>query len=168
MKLSRIAILAVAVAALATAVPLPKAARAESAQEQQNRAIIAASFEAWRDGTGGPYALLADDASWTISGNSLAAKTYPTREAFMSEVIRPFNARMATPLKPTVHRLYAEGDTVIAFFDAQGLAKDGRPYENTYAWFLELKDSRIVRAHAFFDALAFDNFWRRVAPTAGP
>ncbi|MEW5686532.1 MAG: nuclear transport factor 2 family protein [Pseudomonadota bacterium] len=129
-----------------------------------DRIAIARAFEAWRNGTGGPYDLLADDARWTITGNSLAAKTYPSREAFMSEVIRPFNARMATPLKPTVRRLYAEGDTVIAFFDAAGTARDGKPYANTYAWFLRMKDGRIVEAHAFFDSLAFDDFWRRVTP----
>lgn len=142
----------------------PVARAQASGEAERNRAIIAESFEAWRAGTGGPYALLAEDASWTITGNSLAARTYPSREAFMSEVIRPFNARMATPLSPTVRRVYAEGDTVIVFFDAQGMARDGRPYANTYAWFLEMREGRIVRAHAFFDSLAFDDFWRRVTP----
>lgn len=58
----------------------------------------------------------------------------------------------------------AEGDTVIAFFDASGPTRDGEIYSNTYAWFLEMKDGRIVRAHAFFDSIVFDAFWRRVAP----
>jgi ketosteroid isomerase-like protein len=133
---------------------------------EDNRALIARSFDAWRDGTGGPYDLLADDAVWTITGNSLAAKTYPSREAFMGEVIRPFNARMKTRLVPTMRHLYAEGNTVIAFFDAKGETRDGQTYANTYAWFLEMKDGRIVRAHAFFDSIAFDAFWRRVKPEA--
>ena len=133
---------------------------------EDNRALIARSFDAWRDGTGGPYDLLADDAVWTITGNSLAAKTYPSREAFMGEVIRPFNARMKTRLLPTMRHLYAEGNTVIAFFDAKGETRDGQTYANTYAWFLEMKDGRIVRAHAFFDSIAFDAFWRRVKPEA--
>jgi ketosteroid isomerase-like protein len=135
-----------------------------SAKEESNRAAIARSFEAWRDGTGGPYDLLAEDAVWTITGNSVAAKTYPSREAFMSEVIRPFNARMRTRLVPTVRHLYAEGDTVIAFFDASGETRDGQTYANTYAWFLEMRDGRIARAHAFFDSIVFDAFWRRVTP----
>jgi hypothetical protein len=59
-----------------------------------------------------------------------------------------------------------DGDTVVAFFDAKGTARDGQPYANTYAWFLEMKDGKIVRAHAFFDSIAFNDFWRRVAPTA--
>jgi ketosteroid isomerase-like protein len=111
---------------------------AQTAQEieARNKAIVAASFEAWRAGTGSPYDLLADDAVWTIVGNSLASKTYGSREAFMSEVIGPFVARMSLGLKPTIRDIYADGDTVIVFFDAEGTARDGRPYANTYAWFL--------------------------------
>jgi uncharacterized protein len=134
--------------------------------EEANRALIARSFEAWRAGTGGPYDLLAPGLNWTITGNSLAGKTYTSREAFMSEVIRPFNARMRSRLVPTVPRLVAEGDTVVAFFDASGVARDGRPYENTYAWSLELQNGQIVRAHAFFDSIAFDDLWRRVPAEA--
>lgn len=134
--------------------------------EEANRAAIARSFEAWAAGTGSPYDLLAEDVAWTITGNSAGARTYPSREVFMSEVIRPFNARMRSRLVPTVRRLYADGDTVIAFFDAAGTARDGQPYANTYAWILEMKNSRIVRASAFFDSIAFDDLWRRVQPAA--
>lgn len=134
--------------------------------EEQNRALVAKGFEAWANGTGSPYDLLAENASWTITGNSMAAKTYPTKEAFMSEVIRPFNARMRTRLIPTVRKLYAEGDTVIAYFDAKGTAKDGKPYANTYAWIMDMKDGKIVRASAFFDSIAFDDFWHRIDPSA--
>lgn len=131
---------------------------------EDNRALVAKSFDAWRDGTGSPYDLLAEDASWTITGHSLAAKTYPGKEAFLAGVIRPFNARMQSRLIPVIRRIYTEGDTVIVFFDASGTARDGQTYANTYAWFLEMQDGRIVRAHAFFDSIVFDDFWRRVAP----
>lgn len=82
----------------------------------------------------------------------------------MSEVIRPFNARMSVGLKPTIRNMYAEGDTVIVFFDASGTARDGKPYANTYAWFLELCDGKIVQAFAFFDSVAFNELWTRVKP----
>ncbi|MBO9713824.1 nuclear transport factor 2 family protein [Sphingomonas sp.] len=136
----------------------------ETAEERGNRMLVTQGFDAWRDGTGSPYDLLAEDARWTITGNSAAAKTYPSKEAFLAEVIRPFNARMQQRLIPTVRRLYAAGDTVIVRFDAEGVAKDGVAYRNSYAWFLRMKDSRIVEAQAFFDSLAFDDLWKRVAP----
>jgi ketosteroid isomerase-like protein len=133
--------------------------------ERRNKAAVEAGFEAWASGTGSPYDLLADDARWTIEGYSLASKTYPSREAFLREVIRPFNARMKAPLKPVIRNVYADGDTVIVFFDARGIARDGKPYVNTYAWFLDMRDDRIVRASAFFDSVAFNDFWTRVAPS---
>lgn len=142
----------------------PAAAQVAEAEEA-NRAAIARSFEAWAAGTGSPYDLLDAEASWTITGNSAAAKTYPSREAFLAEVIRPFNARMASRLVPSVRRLYADGNTIIAFFDATGTARDGRPYTNTYAWILEMRGGRIVRANAFFDSIAFDDLWSRVPPS---
>ncbi len=153
------AVLALALAGLS----VPAAAQGGS-ESEGNKVLVQRGFDAWRDGTGSPYDLLAPDANWTIMGNSLAARSYPTREAFLTDVIRPFNARMRDRLIPTIHRLYADGDTVIVLFDAKGTARDGKPYANSYAWFLQMKDGRIVRAQAFFDSIAFDEFWRRVTP----
>ncbi len=151
-------------AALMISAPTANAQAPENVQAR-NRALVAQSFEAWASGTGSPYDLLAEDARWTITGNSAAAKTYPTKEAFMAEVIRPFNARMRTRLVPTTPKLFAEGDTVVAFFDAKGTARDGKPYANTYAWILDMKEGKIVRSNAFFDSIAFDDLWKRVSPT---
>lgn len=132
--------------------------------EKRNLKIIKDSFEQWRKGTGGPYSLLAENAEWTIVGNSLAAKTYSSRKAFIEEVIEPFNARLSKRLVPSVKALYADGDTVIAYFTAEATARDGKPYVNTYSWFLKLDKGQIVSATAFFDAIAFNDFWNRVAP----
>lgn len=149
-------------------VAFPHQANAEAVVDMsdENKAVVLASFEAWAAGTGGPYDLLEEDAQWTITGRSAAARTYPSREAFLGEVIRPFNARMRDPLKPSVREIHADGDAVIILFDAKGVARDGVPYENTYSWHLHLRDGRIVRATAFFDSIAFDEFWTRVEPVA--
>lgn len=152
------ALVAIAAAGLAMMVVTPAMA------QEDNKAIVQRAFDAWASGTGSPYDLLADDAVWTIAGNSLASKTYPSREAFLSEVIRPFVARMSVGLKPKIHAIYADGPTVIVHFDAAGTAKDGKPYTNTYAWFLDLDGGRIVKATAFYDAIAFNDLWTRVQP----
>lgn len=146
------------------ALGMSASAQSVAPEPLRNKATIERALEAWKDGTGSPYDLLADDAVWTIVGRSLASRTYDSREAFMREVIRPFNARMSSGLKPEVRHIYADGDTVIAFFDARGVARDGEPYENTYAWFLTMREGRIVRAFAFFDSVAFNDFWTRVSP----
>ena len=139
--------------------------RAEAQTAAQNKATVEAKFEAWKAGTGNPFELLADEASWTIEGNSVASKRYPTKEDFLREVIRPFNARMSVGIKPTVRSVTAEADRVVILFEAAGTAKDGQPYVNTYAWFFRMVKGRVVEANAFFDAVAFNDLWARVTPT---
>lgn len=139
--------------------------RSLTATEARNKTLVETCFAAWRAGTGSPFDLLADDATWTIVGRSDASKAYPSKAAFMNEVIHPFNARMSQGLKPTIRSLNVDGDSVIIFFDASGVARDGKPYVNTYAWFLELRDGKILKAHAFYDSIAFNDLWRRVTPT---
>lgn len=154
-------------AALITAIALtgaPAMAQTRTAAETRNLELVQDRFDAWAKGTGGPFELLADDAGWTITGRSAAAGVYPTKAAFMEKVIAPFNARMTSGLVPTIKSLHVDGDAVIVFFDGEALAKDGVAYRNTYAWFLDMKDGRIVRARAFYDSIAFDELWTRVAP----
>src|SRR5580704_11050853 len=82
----------------------------------------------------------------------------------LDEVIDPFNARMAKPLVPTVRGIFADGDVVIILFDAAATTKDNKPYENTYTWYFQMQDAKVVKAIAFFDNRHFDEFWNRVSP----
>lgn len=132
--------------------------------ESNNKALIKRAFGAWAAGTGSVFDLLADDATWTIVGNSPVSRTFDGRQEFLDVVIRPFNARMSTPLVPTVKALYADGDTVIVYFDAAATARDGKPYFNSYTWYLKLAEGKVVDATAFFDTIEFTDFWNRVEP----
>jgi len=135
-----------------------------SQTEAQNLELISDGFARWRDGTGGVFDLLAPTAHWTIVGNSVVSKQYRSKQEFMDEVITPFNARMSSPLVPKVKGLYADGDMVIALFDADGTARDGKPYKNTYSWYMQMRDAQIVDVTAFFDTVEFNDFWSRVPP----
>jgi ketosteroid isomerase-like protein len=133
-------------------------------KEDSNKALVQASFDRWKSGSGGPFELLAPDAEWTIIGSSPLAKTYHSRKEFIDAVIEPFNARMSKPLVPTVRGVYADGDMVIVLFDAEATAREGKPYRNTYTWYFEMKNAKVVKAIAFFDNRDFDEFWNRVSP----
>jgi uncharacterized protein len=136
-----------------------------TSETAENKALVQAGFDRWRAGAGSPFELLLPEADWTIVGSSPLSKTY-TRQAFLEQVIQPFNARMATPLVPTVRGIYADGDTVITLFDAAATAKDGLPYRNTYTWYFRMKNGKVFSAIAFFDTREFDEFWNRVSPAA--
>lgn len=132
--------------------------------EASNKDTIRASFEAWRNGTGSPFDLLASDARWTIVGNAPVSRTWTSRQEFMDVVIKPFNARLSRRLVPSVRNIYADGDTVIVLFDAEAVALDGKPYRNTYTWYMRLREDKVVDVVAFFDTIEFTEFWKRVKP----
>jgi uncharacterized protein len=133
-------------------------------KEDSNKALVQASFDRWKSGTGGPFELLAPDAEWTIVGSSPLARTYHSKTEFIDEAIDPFNARMSKPLVPTVRGIFADGDMVIILFDAEATVSDGKSYRNTYTWYFEMRDAKVVKAIAFFDNRDFDEFWNRVSP----
>jgi uncharacterized protein len=137
---------------------------AEDAIEARNKETIQASFKAWRDGTGRVFDLLAPDAKWTIAGNSPVSKTYNSRQEFLDAVINPFNARLSSRLIPTVRGIYADGDMVIALFDGEGTARDGKPYRNTYSWYMRMHDGLIREVVGFFDTVEYTDFWNRITP----
>lgn len=129
-----------------------------------NKAAVQAGFDAWRNGTGSPFDLLAADARWTIVGNAPVSRTYTSRQEFLDIVIKPFNARLSRRLMPSVRSIYTDGDMVIALFDAEAVARDGKPYRNTYTWYMRMRDGKIVDVVAFFDTIEFTDFWRRITP----
>ena len=94
----------------------------------------------------------------------MLSKPDRSKQQFMDEVITPFNGRVKSPLVPTVRGLYADGDTVIIWFDGATTALDGLPYRNTYTWYFTRKAAKVVKATAFFNTRVFDEFWNRVSP----
>jgi len=137
---------------------------AEKDTEVRNKQAIEAGFDAWRNGTGSVFDLLAADAKWTIVGYSPVSRTYTSRQEFLDVVITPFNARLSSRLVPSVRGIYADGDTVVALFDGEAVASDGKPYKNTYSWYMKMREGKIVEVTAFFDTIHFTDFWNRVKP----
>jgi hypothetical protein len=105
---------------------------------------------------------------WRIEGHSAAAREYRGTQQFVDEVLAPFGARFAggEPFRPvTIRGVYADGDTVVVIWDGRGVANDGRPYENSYAWIMKLDNGKVVDGTAFFDSISFDDLWSRVQPS---
>jgi hypothetical protein len=132
-----------------------------------NRQVIRAAFEAWQAGTAPITDVFAEDMVWRIEGHSAAAGEYATRQEFIDEVLAPFGARFAEGERfcPSLIRsVHADGDTVIVIWDGRGVANDGEPYENSYAWAMRMRDGKVVDGTAFFDSISFNGLWSRVAP----
>ncbi|MBA3743759.1 nuclear transport factor 2 family protein [Sporichthya sp.] len=135
---------------------------------ETNRKIVTVAFEGWRDRGEHIGDLFADRMTWRIENSSLAAGDYADKADFFARVLTPFGARFAgsaEPFRPvTIRSIHADGDTVIVYFEGRGVASDGVPYENTYAWFLRMEGGKVVDGAAFFDGPHFDDLWTRITP----
>ena len=48
--------------------------------------------------------------------------------------------------------------------DGHAVACDGRPYDNTYSWFLRVADGRVREAVAFYDGATLEDVFDRNPP----
>jgi uncharacterized protein len=134
---------------------------------ESNRDIIRQAFDAWRRGASPITDVFAPDMVWRIEGHSAASKEYSSKQQFIDEVLAPFGARFteSEPFRPvTIRAIYADDDTVVVVWDGRGIANDGQPYENSYAWIMKLTDGQVVDGTAFYDSISFNDLWARVRP----
>jgi ketosteroid isomerase-like protein len=130
--------------------------------------VIRGAFQAWKEGTGSITDVFAPEMVWRIEGRSAVSRQYESTRHFVDEVLMPFAARFSAssdPFRPIeIRSLHADGETVIVLWDGRGTANDGKPYENSYAWFLEMRDGKVIDGTAFFDSISFNELWSRVQP----
>jgi len=134
---------------------------------EANRQTIRDAFEAWQAGTAPITDVFASDMVWRIEGHSVASREYASRDQFVDEVLAPFGARFSAGerFRPVrIRSVVADGDTVVVVWDGRGVANDGEPYENSYAWIMRMRDAEVADGTAFYDSISFNALWARVDP----
>ncbi len=130
---------------------------------ERNKLSVAQAFDRWAaGGTSFFEDVLAPDALWVIEGSGPSAGTYRGRDAFLERAVRPFAGRLTEPVRPTMRRVWADGDHVIVHWEGDGVARDLKPYKNRYAWIFRMQDGKAVEVNAFLDLPAYDDVLRRV------
>ena len=106
---------------------------------------------------------------WRIEGHSVASKEYASKQEYIEQFVKPFGARFLASqrFRPTnIRSVHADGNTVIVLWDGRGTATDGKPYENTYAFFMQMRDGKVVDMTALTDSISLNELLERVQPVA--
>jgi uncharacterized protein len=139
-------------------------------ETERNRTTITAAFGAWLD-DGAPITdLFAPEMTWRIEGHSAASRAYANKREFIDEVLAPFAHRFSTsdPFRPvSIRGVYADGETVIVLWDGRGTTIENTTYENSYAWFMQMRDGKVIDGTAFYDSISFNDLWAKVTPADG-
>jgi ketosteroid isomerase-like protein len=133
-----------------------------SKEELSNKEIIIKAFQNWHDGNGNFFDLLNDDMHWEITGSTPFSKVYTSKQQFLDEVIIPLNKKLKVKIKPTVRNIFADQDMIIALWDGEAIALDGKPYLSTYSWYMKMKAGKITNVVAFLDGIEFSDVMKRI------
>lgn len=63
---------------------------------------------------------------------------------------------------PTVRDIWTKGDQVVVHWDGEGMARDGRPYRNSYIWIFKMRGQQASEVTAFLDLVPYDDVLRRI------
>ena len=138
----------------------------DNAALPSNSELVRQSFVNWQQGKGTTFDLLAPDAVWTVVGSSPVSGVYKSRQDLLERAVKPISARLATPIKPTVLSIVAQGDVVVVLWEGEALALDQQPYRNSYLWHLTFQDGQITEVKAFLDTYVLNDLIERVKPKA--
>lgn len=135
----------------------------ETDMEARNAQIVTEAFDRWAaGGTTFFNDIVASNVSWTIKGSGPSAGTFKGRDVFIEQAVRPFVSRLSTPIRPVSKQVWADGDHVVIHWDGAGVARDGKPYTNSYAWIFRMHNGKAVDVTAFLDLAPYDDVLRRI------
>ena len=98
--------------------------------------------------------MLHEDATWTAQMGAVpGAGVHRGRKGIVDEFLRPIRAlfRPGDP-KIFVDTIASKGSLVMVESHSGGCLADGRPYNNLYAWAVEVKDGKVYALREYFDS----------------
>jgi uncharacterized protein len=126
----------------------------------ENKKLIQQAFAKWAGGDAyAVFKLLADDVQWTVIGSTRVSRSYQSKREFLEGAVQPLTARLATPIKPSVLDVIADGDKVAVQWDGRASAKNGKPYNQRYCWVMRLENGSVREGIAYLDTELISQLW---------
>jgi uncharacterized protein len=126
----------------------------------ENKQLIQQAFANWAGGDADAvFKLLADDVQWTVIGSTRVSRSYQSKREFLEGAVQPLTARLATPIKPSVLDVIADGDKVAVQWDGRASAKNGKPYNQRYCWVMRLENGSVREGIAYLDTELISQLW---------
>jgi ketosteroid isomerase-like protein len=102
----------------------------------------------------GVRALLSEDAAWMPQARDMpGAGEYRGRNVIVDTFLKPIRAMFA-PGSPSnrILSMASNGELVLVETHGTGHLKDGRPYDNRYAWAFEIRDGKVAMIREYLDS----------------
>lgn len=98
------------------------------------------------------FAALADDLSFTATGDSPLAGHYASKAEYQARILDRLHERLATSVRPALEQMAVDGEWGVLRFRSEGvLGKNGADFSMQYTWWLRVVDGRITEIIGFYD-----------------
>ena len=107
-----------------------------------------------REDLDGLRPILHPDASWKpmTTSNIPGAGGHEGHKGIIDDFLRPVRGLFeGKDPQNVIHSLFSKGDMVAAETHGTGKLKNGKIYDNRYAWLIEVKDGKIFAIREYMD-----------------
>jgi hypothetical protein len=116
-----------------------------------NRQLIQHAFDEMAAANSRPFvALLADDVTWRVMGQTQWSRTYRGKAEVLS-LLGQLRDRLADRYRATAQRIIADGPYVVVQAQGHATTKAGAPYNNEYCFVYRLEDGAIKEVTEYMD-----------------
>jgi ketosteroid isomerase-like protein len=112
-------------------------------------------------------ATLADDATWTVTGQYSWSRTFKGKEAIMNDLHGHVRSRLVDRSRTLAHRFIADGDHVVIEAKGDNLTKEGVRYDNDYCLVFRLEGGKIKEIREYCDSVLTERALGKFPENAG-
>lgn len=94
---------------------------------------------------------MADDFSWTVTGNTKWSKTYAGKAAVLGELFGTLSTRIDGRVRTIPDRFIADGDCVAVEAHGSNKTKSGKPYNNRYCFVFRISEGKLREVTEYLD-----------------
>jgi len=111
-------------------------------------------------------ASLADDATWTVTGQYSWSRTFTGKQSILNDLHGHVRSRLAERARTIAHRFIADGDHVAVEAKGNNVTREGVRYDNDYCLVFRLEGGRIKEIREYCDSILTEKALGRFPETA--
>ena len=98
------------------------------------------------------FSRVADDVDWTVMGTHPLAGHYTSKSELIERTFARIERIMKEGIVLKVNHVVVSGDEAAVEMESLSVAKNGRPFNNTYCWVVRFLEGEIVEVRAYVDS----------------
>jgi hypothetical protein len=100
----------------------------------------------------GFFSRVADDVDWTVMGTHPLAGHYTSKSELIARTFARIERIMKGGIVLKVNHVIVSGDEAAVEMESLSVARNGRPFNNTYCWVVRFLEGEIVEVRAYVDS----------------